>query len=324
MTDQQHTRFLLGEDDIPTHWVNLLPDLPGDPLPPLNPLTKEPAGPPDLTPIFPMALIEQEVSAEPDIEIPEEVRDAYALWRPTPLYRARRLEKALDTPAHIYYKYEGTSPAGSHKVNTAIPQAYENARAGITRLSTETGAGQWGSALSFACTLFDLECEVFMVGSSYDQKPYRRSMMQLWGSSVVASPSQDTNFGRAVLAEDPENSGSLGMAISEAVIPSERQKSNEERDIGGAYFPYARCLSYVPRVSFASAGTPAHGYPAQTSRNVSSTTSCTWPFDAHTPRLLARVRPAEKSSFFPSRSVIRPPASSVINAPAAWSQMRSR
>src|SRR4051812_45914536 len=156
MSDQP-TKFLLSESDIPTHWVNLLPDLPGDPLPPLNPGTQEPAGPDDLTPIFPMGLIEQEVSPEPEIEIPEEVREAYKLWRPTPLYRARRLEAELDTPARIYYKYEGVSPAGSHKPNTAVPQAYENARAGVRKLATETGAGQWGSALAFACTLFGLE-----------------------------------------------------------------------------------------------------------------------------------------------------------------------
>jgi tryptophan synthase beta chain len=182
-------KFLLSESDIPSHWVNLLSELPGEPLPPLNPQTLEPAGPPDLTPIFPMGLIEQEVSPEPEIAIPEPVLDAYRLWRPTPLFRARRLERELDTPAHIYYKYEGVSPAGSHKPNTAVPQAYENSQAGISRLSTETGAGQWGSALAFACTLFDLECEVFMVGSSYDQKPYRRSMMQTWGASVHRSPS---------------------------------------------------------------------------------------------------------------------------------------
>ena len=162
-------KFLLGERDIPTHWVNLLPELPGEPLPPLNPQTLQPAGPPDLTPIFPMGLIEQEVSSEPLVEIPEEVRDAYKLWRPTPLFRARRLERELGTPAHIYYKYEGVSPAGSHKPNTAVPQAYENRRAGVKRLSTETGAGQWGSSLAFACALFGLECEMFMVGSSYDQ-----------------------------------------------------------------------------------------------------------------------------------------------------------
>ena len=191
------TKFLLTEDRIPTHWVNLLPDLPGAPLPPLHPGTMQPAGPPDLTPIFPMALIEQEVSTEPDVEIPEEVRDAYRLWRPTPLFRARRLERELDTPAHIYYKYEGVSPAGSHKPNTAVPQAYENAKAGIKKLTTETGAGQWGSSLAFACRLFGLECEVFMVGSSYDQKPYRRSMMQTWGGTVHRSPSDRTESGRA-------------------------------------------------------------------------------------------------------------------------------
>src|SRR5919205_3665506 len=167
-TVRETTKFLLGEDKIPTHWVNLLPDLPGEPLPPLNPGTLQPAGPGDLTPIFPMGLILQEVSSEPDIEIPAAVRDAYRLWRPTPLHRAHRLEQALNTPARIFYKYEGGSPAGSHKPNTAVPQAYENAQAGIKKLSTETGAGQWGSALAFACALYGLECEVFMVGSSYD------------------------------------------------------------------------------------------------------------------------------------------------------------
>src|SRR5881398_1092157 len=189
-------------------------DLPGPASPPLNPATQEPAGPDDLTPIFPMGLIMQEVSMEPEIEIPEEVRDAYKLWRPTPLHRARRLEQALDTPAHIYYKYEGTSPAGSHKPNSAVPQAYENAKAGIKKLVTETGAGQWGSSLSFACSLFGLECEVFMVGSSYDQKPYRRSMIQTWGASVHRSPSDLTEAGRSQ-ASHP--TGSLGIAISEAV-----------------------------------------------------------------------------------------------------------
>ena len=200
--------------EIPTHWVNLLPDLPGEPLPPLNPVTKEPAGPDDLTPIFPMGLIEQEVSPEREIAIPDAVRDAYALWRPTPLRRARRFEQALRTPARIFYKYEGVSPAGSHKPNTAVPQAYENARAGVSRLVTETGAGQWGSSLAFACTMFGLGCEVFMVGSSYDQKPYRRSMMQTWGATVHRSPSERTQAGRAQ-AEHP--TGSLGIAISEAV-----------------------------------------------------------------------------------------------------------
>ncbi|MEA2321231.1 MAG: tryptophan synthase beta chain, partial [Solirubrobacteraceae bacterium] len=208
------TKFLLTEDRIPTHWTNLLPDLPGEPLPPLHPGTMQPAGPPDLTPIFPMALIEQEVSTAPEVEIPEEVREAYKLWRPTPLYRARRLERLLETPAHIYYKYEGVSPAGSHKPNTAVPQAYANAQAGIRKLVTETGAGQWGSSLAFACRLFGLECEVFMVGSSYDQKPYRRSMMQTWGATVHRSPSDRTEAGRANAAHP---TGSLGIAISEAV-----------------------------------------------------------------------------------------------------------
>src|SRR5687767_4162726 len=208
------TKFLLSEADIPSRWINLLPDLPGEPLPPLSPATGQPAGPDDLTPIFPMGLIAQEVSMEPEVEIPEAVREAYGLWRPTPLFRARRLEQALGTSARIYYKYEGTSPAGSHKPNTAVPQAYENAEAGIKKLSTETGAGQWGSSLAFACSLFGLECEVFMVGSSYDQKPYRRTMMQTWGATVDRSPSELTQSGRSQ-AEHP--TGSLGIAISEAV-----------------------------------------------------------------------------------------------------------
>src|SRR3954464_2476953 len=208
------TKFLLSETDIPSRWINLLPDLPGEPLPPLSPATGQPAGPDDLTPIFPMGLIAQEVSMEPEVEIPDEVRQAYGLWRPTPLYRARRLEAALGTPAHIYYKYEGVSPAGSHKPNTAVPQAYENAQAGMRKLTTETGAGQWGSSLAFACSLFGLECEVWMVGSSYDQKPYRRSMMQTWGATVHRSPSDLTQSGRAN-AQHP--TGSLGIAISEAV-----------------------------------------------------------------------------------------------------------
>src|SRR2546426_2793436 len=207
-------KFLLSERDIPERWVNLLVDLPGDPLPPLNPQTLEPAGPDDLTPIFPIGLIEQEVSSEPEVAIPERVLEAYRLWRPTPLFRARRFERELDTPAHIYYKYEGASPPGSHKPNTAVAQAYENARAGIRGLTTETGAGQWGSALAFACSLFGLECEVFMVGSSYDQKPYRRSMMHTWGATVHRSPSTLTDSGRAQQAHP---TGSLGIAISEAV-----------------------------------------------------------------------------------------------------------
>jgi tryptophan synthase beta chain len=209
-----HTKFTLTEDGIPTHWVNLLPDLPGDPLPPLNPGTLEPAGPDDLTPIFPMEIIGQEVSAEPEVEIPEPVRDAYRLWRPTPLFRAHRLERALDTPAHIYYKYEGVSPAGSHKPNSAVAQAYANKEAGVRRLSTETGAGQWGSALALACSLFGLECVVYMVGASYDQKPYRRAMMETWGATVIRSPSDTTEAGKSQ-ASHP--TGSLGIAISEAV-----------------------------------------------------------------------------------------------------------
>jgi tryptophan synthase beta chain len=221
---EQMVKYLLSERDIPTHWVNLLPDLPGEPLPPLNPQTRQPAGPDDLTPIFPMGLIVQEVSPEREIEIPEEVRDAYKLWRPTPLFRAHRLERELDTPAHIYYKYEGVSPAGSHKPNTAVPQAYENARAGIRGLVTETGAGQWGSSLAFACSLFGLECEVFMVGSSYDQKPYRRSMMETWGATVHRSPSELTQSGRDQQAHP---TGSLGIAISEAVeVAASREDIN--------------------------------------------------------------------------------------------------
>jgi len=208
-------KFPLSEEEIPTSWVNLLADLPGEPPPPpLNPGTGEPAGPEDLAAIFPMALIEQEVSAEPEIEIPDEVRDVYRLWRPTPLLRAGRLERELDTPAHIYYKYEGVSPAGSHKPNTAVAQAYYNRQAGIRKLSTETGAGQWGSALALACELFGLECEVFMVGISYDQKPYRKAMIETWGATVHRSPSELTEAGRS---QAEHESGSLGIAISEAV-----------------------------------------------------------------------------------------------------------
>src|SRR5213596_2347739 len=209
-----NTKFLLDEKDIPTKWYNIQADFKTPLPPPLHPGTGQPIGPQDLTPLFPMELIKQEVSQERWIEIPDEVRDIYKLWRPTPLYRARRLERELDTPAHIYYKYEGVSPAGSHKPNSAIAQAYENAQAGVERLVTETGAGQWGSSLAFACSLFGLRCEVFMVGSSYDQKPYRRSMMQTWGATVHRSPSDLTESGRAN-ASHP--TGSLGIAISEAV-----------------------------------------------------------------------------------------------------------
>jgi tryptophan synthase beta chain len=211
------TKVLLTEKDIPTQWYNLQADLPF-PLPPvIHPGTKQPIGPQDLAPVFPMALIAQEVSRERWIEIPDAVRDIYRLWRPTPLYRAHRLERALDTPARIYYKWEGVSPAGSHKVNTAVAQAYYNRQEGIRRITTETGAGQWGSALAFATRQFGLECKVYMVRISYDQKPYRRVMMETWGAQVAPSPSPETNAGRAILAADPDSPGSLGIAISEAV-----------------------------------------------------------------------------------------------------------
>src|SRR3954462_9051721 len=220
----QQTKFLLSEDAIPTHWVNMNPDIPGAQIPPLNPQTKEPAGPDDLSAIFPPALIEQEVSAEPLIEIPAAVREAYRLWRPTPLHRAHALERDLQTPARIFYKYEGGSPAGSHKPNTAVAQAYANAQAGVRKLATETGAGQWGSSLAFACSLFGIECEVWMVGSSFDQKPYRRSMMQTWGATVHRSPSELTESGRA---NAEHATGSLGIAISEAVeVAAQREDTN--------------------------------------------------------------------------------------------------
>ncbi|MDK2990770.1 MAG: tryptophan synthase beta chain [Clostridiales bacterium] len=210
-------KILLDENEIPTHWYNIQADLPNAIKPPLNPKTGQPAGPEDLSVIFPIELLKQEMSVERWIEIPEEVRELYRLWRPSPLYRAQRLEKALDTPAKIYYKYEGASPAGSHKLNTAIPQAYYNKKAGIKRLATETGAGQWGSALAMACNFFGMECTVYMVKVSYQQKPYRRSMMQLFGASVIPSPSDKTQAGRDVLAKNPNSMGSLGVAISEAV-----------------------------------------------------------------------------------------------------------
>lgn len=211
------TKILLSEKEMPTAWYNVMADMPNLPKPPLHPATKKPVGPEDLSAIFPMELIKQEVTTERWIEIPEEVREIYKLWRPSPLYRAYRLEKALDTPAKIYYKYEGVSPAGSHKPNTAIPQAYYNKQAGIKRLSTETGAGQWGSALSLACKFFGLECTVYMVKVSYHQKPYRRIFMQTYGADVIASPSNLTEAGRKILAQDPDSLGSLGIAISEAV-----------------------------------------------------------------------------------------------------------
>lgn len=213
----ERTKILLSEEEVPQAWYNIQADLPS-PLPPvIHPGTGKPIGPDDLVPLFPMALIAQEVSQERYIEIPAPVREVYQLWRPTPLFRARRLEKALDTPAHIYYKYEGASPPGSHKPNTAVAQAFYNKEEGVKRLTTETGAGQWGSALSFACRLFGLECQVFMVKVSYQQKPYRRNLMETWGARVLPSPSQETNAGRGILAQDPDSPGSLGIAISEAV-----------------------------------------------------------------------------------------------------------
>ncbi|HSC74351.1 MAG TPA: TrpB-like pyridoxal phosphate-dependent enzyme [Gaiellaceae bacterium] len=211
------TKFLLDESQLPQRWYNIRPDLPTAPLPVLHPGTREPIGPDDLAPLFPMELIAQEVSEEPEIPIPDEVLELYSLWRPTPLYRAHRLEQAIGTRSAIYYKHEGVSPPGSHKPNTAVAQAHYNKKEGRTRLSTETGAGQWGSALSFACKLIGLECKVYMVRISYDQKPNRRSMIQAWGAEIVASPSEDTEAGRAILAVDPDTPGSLGIAISEAV-----------------------------------------------------------------------------------------------------------
>jgi tryptophan synthase beta chain len=210
-------KITLTEKEVPERWYNIVADMPNKPLPPLHPGTKQPIGPDALAPLFPMALIEQEVSAERWIPIPEEVRDVYTLWRPTPLYRAYNFEKALDTPARIYYKYEGVSPAGSHKPNTAVPQAWYNKLDGTRRITTETGAGQWGSALAFACNLFGIECQVYMVKISYEHKPYRKVMMQTWGAEVFASPTDRTNAGRQILAGDPNSPGSLGIAISEAV-----------------------------------------------------------------------------------------------------------
>ncbi len=210
-------QFLLRADEMPTHWYNLLADFPEPLPPPLHPGTKQPATPADMAAIFPDNLIAQEMSAERHIEIPQPVRDAYALYRPTPLLRAVRLEQALQTPAHIYYKYEGVSPAGSHKPNTAIPQAYYNKIAGTKRLATETGAGQWGSSVAMACSIFGLECTVYMVKVSFHQKPYRKLLMQTYGANVFASPSAQTQFGRKLLTENPDNHGALGIAISEAI-----------------------------------------------------------------------------------------------------------
>ena len=219
-------KILLSENDIPTSWYNIVADMVNKPLPPLHPGTKQPLNPQDLEPIFAKELIKQELTGERWVEIPDEVRELYKIWRPTPLVRATGLEKALDTPAHIYFKNEGLSPVGSHKLNSALPQAYYNKKQGIKNLTTETGAGQWGAALAFACSLFGLNLEVFMVKVSYDQKPYRRIMMQTWGAEVVSSPSNTTEAGRKILARDPNNSGSLGIAISEAI---EKVVDNETR-----------------------------------------------------------------------------------------------
>ncbi len=221
----KNRKITLSEQEIPEKWYNIIADMPNKPLPPLHPETKEPIGPEALAPLFPMELIKQEVTTDKWVEIPDEVRNIYSIWRPTPLYRAYGLEKALDTPAKIYYKYEGVSPAGSHKPNTSVPQAYYNKQEGIKRITTETGAGQWGSALAFACNHFDIECEVYMVKLSYQHKPYRKVMMNTWGANVFPSPSEATEAGRKILAKDPNTTGSLGIAISEAV---ERAATNED------------------------------------------------------------------------------------------------
>jgi tryptophan synthase beta chain len=211
------TKIILDEQNIPRQWYNIAADLPKPPLPPLHPATHEPVGPADLERLFPMELIKQEASKERWIDIPDEVLEIYKLWRPSPLYRAHRLEKALQTSSKIFYKYEGVSPAGSHKLNTAVAQAYYNKNAGVKRIATETGAGQWGSALSLACKYFGIECKVYMVKISYQQKPYRRAMMTTWGATVTASPSMETKFGRDLLQKNPDSPGSLGIAISEAI-----------------------------------------------------------------------------------------------------------
>lgn len=210
-------KIFLSEADMPHEWYNIIADMPNKPLPPLHPATKQPVGPQDLAPLFPMELIKQEVSADRYIEIPDEVIDIYRMWRPSPLYRAERLEKLLDSPVKIYFKYEGVSPAGSHKPNTAVAQAYYNKQEGVKRIATETGAGQWGTALSFACAQFGIECDVYMVRVSYDQKPYRKILMNTFGANVYASPSDRTQAGRNILATDPDSPGSLGIAISEAI-----------------------------------------------------------------------------------------------------------
>ena len=210
-------KIFLNESEMPRQWYNIVADMPNKPLPPLHPGTKQPVGPEDLAPLFPMELIKQEVSAERYVDIPDQVRDIYRIWRPSPLFRATGLEKLLDAPVKIYYKYEGVSPSGSHKPNTAVPQAYYNMQEGVKKITTETGAGQWGTALSFACQQFGIECDVYMVKISYDQKPYRKIMMNTFGANVYASPSNRTQAGRNILAQDPHSTGSLGIAISEAI-----------------------------------------------------------------------------------------------------------
>jgi len=221
----KNRKIILSENEIPDKWYNIIADMPNKPLPPLHPATREPIGPEALAPLFPMELIKQEVTTDKWVDIPDEVRHIYSIWRPTPLYRAYGLEKALDTPAKIYYKYEGVSPSGSHKPNTAVAQAYYNKKEGIKRITTETGAGQWGSALSFACNHFDIECEVYMVKLSYEHKPYRKIMMNTWGAKVFPSPSNATEIGRKILEQYPDTTGSLGIAISEAI---ERAASNDD------------------------------------------------------------------------------------------------
>ncbi len=223
----ESTQFTLDESRIPSAWFNVIPSMPTPPSPPIHPGTKEPIGPEMLAPLFPMALIGQEVTTDEWVDIPGPVMDVYKTFRPSPLVRARRLEKLLGTPARIYYKYEGVSAAGSHKPNTAIAQAYYNKSEGVKRIATETGAGQWGSAISMACAFFDLECQVYMVRASYNQKPGRRVMMQTWGGRVVASPSNETDAGRAILAEDPDSPGSLGIAISEAVEDAAKREDTK-------------------------------------------------------------------------------------------------
>ncbi len=231
------TKYTLEEGDIPNAWYNINPDMPVSPGPVLHPVTKEPVTPEFLAQLFPMRFIQEAVSMEREVEIPEPVREVYRLWRPTPLFRARRLEQALDTPAHIYYKYEGVSPVGSHKPNTAVPQAFYAHEEGVEGFTTETGAGQWGSALAFACRLFDIRCEVYMVGISYRQKPYRRILMETYGASVTPSPSERTAFGRKILAENPESLGSLGIAISEAVEHAAQSGGRWKYSLGSVLGP---------------------------------------------------------------------------------------